>query len=99
MEAVAEDALLDNYSGDITIIDRNRTKKYGVEGAEIQAITLQVRFAIAAKEKAELRWCESCYRHYRPMKILAKQQIKKSAIYLIGKVAKIMQGLVKEICK
>jgi putative phosphoribosyl transferase len=63
MGAVAEDALLDNYSGDITIIDRDRTKKYGVEQAEIQAI--------AAKEKAELRWRESCYRHYRPMLTIA----------------------------
>jgi putative phosphoribosyl transferase len=67
MGAIAEDALLHNYSGDITIIDRDTTRKYGVKSAEIQAI--------AAKEKAELRWRESCYRHYRPMLTIANRTI------------------------
>jgi putative phosphoribosyl transferase len=67
MGAIAEDALLHNYSGNITIIDRDTTKKYRVESAEIQAI--------AAKEKAELRWRESCYRHYRPMLTIANRTI------------------------
>jgi putative phosphoribosyl transferase len=67
MGAIAEDALLHNYSGNITIIDRDTTKKYRVKSAEIQAI--------AAKEKAELRWRESCYRHYRPMLTIANRTI------------------------
>lgn len=57
--AVAEDALLHNYSGDITIIDRDTAQMHGVEKAKIQAIAAQV--------KAELRWRDNCYRHCRPM--------------------------------
>ena len=59
MGAIAEDALLHNYSGFITIIDRDMTSSYEVKQSEIQAI--------AAKEKAELKWRETCYRHSRPM--------------------------------
>lgn len=59
MGAVAEDAILPNYSGYITIIDRDMINSYGVEQSEVQAI--------AAREKAEIRWRETCYRHYRPM--------------------------------
>jgi putative phosphoribosyl transferase len=67
MGSIAEDALLPDYSGEITIIDRHTTKKYGVKESEIQAI--------AAQEKAELRWRESCYRHYRPMLTIANRTI------------------------
>jgi putative phosphoribosyl transferase len=59
MGAVAEDALLKNYNGSITIIDRDTAKTSGISPEQIQAI--------ASKEKAELRWRESCYRHSRPM--------------------------------
>ncbi|MEL6581028.1 MAG: phosphoribosyltransferase family protein [Cyanobacteria bacterium J06621_12] len=59
MGAIAEDAILPNYTGYITIIDCNMTKSYGVEQSEV--------LAIAAREKAEIRWRETCYRHYRPM--------------------------------
>lgn len=59
MGAVAEDALLHNYSGSITIIDQDTAKTSGLSLGQIQAI--------AAKEKAELKWRESCYRHSRPM--------------------------------
>jgi predicted phosphoribosyltransferase len=59
MGAVAEDALLNNYSGSITIIDQDTAQNSGLSPERIQAI--------AAKEKAELRWRESCYRHSRPM--------------------------------
>ena len=64
--AVAEDAILPNYSGYITIIDRNTKNIHGVEQSEIQAMP-SASYAIAAKEKAELRWREACYRHSRPM--------------------------------
>ncbi|VEP18637.1 Phosphoribosyltransferase [Hyella patelloides LEGE 07179] len=57
--AVAEEALLHNYSGDITIIDRNTAQMHGVEEEKIQAIAAQV--------KAELRWRDNCYRQCRPM--------------------------------
>jgi putative phosphoribosyl transferase len=67
MGSIAEDALLPDYSGEITIIDRDTTKQYGVKELEIQAI--------AAKEKAELRWRESCYRHYRPMLAIANRTL------------------------
>lgn len=57
--AVAEDALLPNYSGNITIVDEDRT--------QIDEINREQIKAIAARTKAELRWQDNCYRHYRPM--------------------------------
>lgn len=59
MGAIAEDALLHNYSGDITIIDDNTTQIHGVDREQIKAI--------AARAKAELRWRDRCYRNFRPM--------------------------------
>lgn len=63
MGAIAEDALVHDYSGNITIIDTTN-KNSGIEPAQIQAIAAQV--------KAELRWRERCYRHYRPMLEIGK---------------------------
>ena len=59
MGAIAEDALIHDYDGNITIIDRNLTQRAKVDRLQIQAV--------AAKVKAELRWREHCYRNYRPM--------------------------------
>ena len=59
MGAVVEDALLPNYSGEIAIIDRETGKIHEVNSEQIKAI--------AAQEKAELRWRERCYRNFRPM--------------------------------
>ena len=67
MGAIAEDASIHNYSGYITIIDRDLSNSYGIEPSEIQAI--------AAKEKAELRWRESYYRHHRPMLRIAARTV------------------------
>lgn len=58
MGAIAENALVHNYSGNITIINRNIAQIHGVNSEQIKAI--------AAKEQAELRWRDSCYRHCRP---------------------------------
>lgn len=57
--AVAENSLIHDYDGNITILDQ--------EQVLISELDLQELQAIAAQEKAELRWRESCYRHYRPM--------------------------------
>ena len=57
--AIAEDALLHNYSGNITIIDRNTAQINGLNQEQIEAI--------AARAKAELRWRDRCYRNFRPM--------------------------------
>ena len=57
--AVAEDALVHNYSGNITIIDGNTAQIHGVNQEPIMAI--------AARAKAELRWRDRCYRNFRPM--------------------------------
>ena len=57
--AVAEDALLHDYSGNITIIDRNTAQIHGIDKELLQAI--------AARVKTELRWRDNCYRHHRPM--------------------------------
>ena len=57
--AVAEDALFHDYSGNITIIDRNTAQIHGLDKDRLQAI--------AARVKAELRWRDNCYRHHRPM--------------------------------
>lgn len=65
--AIAEDALLPNYSSYITIIDRDMTESYEVKQSEIQAIS--------AREKAEIRWRETCYRHYRPMLTIADHTV------------------------
>lgn len=65
MGAIAEDALLPDYTGNITIIDRNTADVSGLSREQIQAI--------AAREKAELRWRESCYRHARPMLKIANR--------------------------
>lgn len=59
MGAVAENSLIHDYDGHITILDQEQVQASGLESQEVQAI--------AAQEKAELRWRESCYRHYRPM--------------------------------
>lgn len=59
MGAIAEDALLHDYSGHLTLIDENIAERHNVEQAQIQAI--------AARVRAELRWREACYRHHRPM--------------------------------
>ena len=65
MGAVAEDTLVRNYSGQVTIIDQNTAKTNQLQPEQIQAI--------AAQEKAELRWRESCYRHCRPMLAISNQ--------------------------
>ena len=63
MGAVAEDALLPNYNGNITIIDEDTADVHRVNPEQLKAI--------AAKVKAELRWRDNCYRHYRPMAEIA----------------------------
>jgi putative phosphoribosyl transferase len=57
--AIAEEALVHDYSGNITIIDENTAQIHEVNQEQIQAI--------AARAKAELRWRERCYRNFRPM--------------------------------
>ncbi len=57
--AVAESALVHDYSGNITIIDENTAQIHGVNQEQIRAI--------AARAKAELRWRDRCYRNFRPM--------------------------------
>ncbi len=59
MGAVAEDALLPNYCGNITVIDRDTGEIHGIDSQQIQAI--------AAQAKVELRWRDRCYRSFRPM--------------------------------
>ncbi len=60
--AIAEDSLITSYSGEIIIIDENTTQTKGLDKEEINAI--------AAQEKAELKWRDRCYRHFRsPMEI------------------------------
>ena len=73
--AIAEDALLPNYSSYITIINRDMTKSYGVKQSEIQAISLTAWLRYAAREKAEIRWRETCYRHYRPMLAISDRTV------------------------
>ncbi len=67
MGAVAEDALIHDYNGNITIIDENITESNDVDQAQINAIAAQV--------KAELRWRDSCYRHCRPMLKIEGSQV------------------------
>ena len=57
--AKAENPLMRNDSGNITIIDENIAQLYGVNSEQIRAI--------AAKEKAELKWRDRFYRNSRPM--------------------------------
>lgn len=57
--AIAETALVHDYSGNITIIDKNTAKIHRINSEQIKAI--------AAKEQAELRWRDCCYRNFRPM--------------------------------
>lgn len=59
MGAIAEEALVHDYSGIITIIDENISQMQQVSPEQIKAI--------AAREKAELRWRDRCYRSFRPM--------------------------------
>ncbi|MGB5632990.1 MAG: phosphoribosyltransferase family protein [Waterburya sp.] len=59
MGAIAEDALIHDYSGKITVIDEDMAQRNNVAPEQIQAI--------ASRVKAELRWRDSCYRHCRPM--------------------------------
>ena len=59
MGAIAEDELLPDYCGNITIINQNTAQLHGVDSEQIQAI--------AARAKVELRWRDRCYRSFRPM--------------------------------
>lgn len=59
MGAIAEAALVPDYSGKITIINENL--------AQIQKVGREQFRAIAAREHAELRWRDRCYRSFRPM--------------------------------
>lgn len=59
MGAIAEDTSLRNCNGEITIIDRDTAKINRLQLEQIQKI--------AIREKAELKWRESCYRDSRPM--------------------------------
>lgn len=56
---VAEEALLHNYTGSITIIDEKKPQLYGLDSQTVREM--------AATAKAELRWRDRCYRNYRPM--------------------------------
>ena len=57
--ACAENALINDDSDYITIVDRSRIDSYQVEQSQIQTV--------AAKEKAELKCRETRYYHCRPM--------------------------------
>ncbi|MBW4534338.1 MAG: phosphoribosyltransferase [Pleurocapsa minor HA4230-MV1] len=59
MGAIAEDQLLPDYCGNITIINQNTAHLDGVDSEQIQAL--------AARAKVELRWRDRCYRSFRPM--------------------------------
>ncbi|MEM8830694.1 MAG: phosphoribosyltransferase [Cyanobacteria bacterium P01_G01_bin.19] len=65
--AIAEDALSLNNSGYIAIIDRDMIKSFEVQQPEIEAI--------AAQARAELRWRDYCYRHYRPMLQIKNKEV------------------------
>lgn len=67
MGAVAESSLIHDYNSQITILDRVQVQTERLNRKAVQAI--------AAKEKAELRWRESCYRHYRPMLTVANRTV------------------------
>ncbi len=57
--AIAEEALIHDYSGRMIIIDRDTTQTLKIDPETIKAI--------AARAKAELKWRDSCYRHFRPL--------------------------------
>ncbi len=57
--AIAEDALVHDYSGRMIIIDQDITQTYEIDPETIRAI--------AARAKAELKWRDACYRHFRPL--------------------------------
>lgn len=59
MGAIAEDVPIYDYSGEVTIVDENVVQTCDIDREQIRAI--------AAREKAELRWRERCYRHFRPL--------------------------------
>lgn len=59
MGAIAEDELLPNYCGNISIINQNTAHLHKVDSEQLKAI--------AAREKVELRWRDRCYRSFRPM--------------------------------
>ena len=59
MGAIAEDELLPDYCGNITIINQNTAHLHGVYSEQIQAIS--------SRAKVELRWRDRCYRSFRPM--------------------------------
>lgn len=63
--AIAEDALLPNYSS-ITIIPQN-TAQHGLDPEEVKAMSIKAWIRYAAQEKAELSWRDSCYLKFRPM--------------------------------
>lgn len=67
MGAIAEDALVHDYSGKITVINADIVQASGIDQAQIQAI--------AAKERAELRWRSFFYRNYRPIVKIRDQTI------------------------
>lgn len=65
--AIAEHALLPNYCGNISIINQNTGEIYENNSEQIKAI--------AAKEKAELRWRDRCYRSFRPMLKISQRPV------------------------
>ena len=57
--AIAEEALIHDYSGRMIIIDQDTTQTLKIDPETIKEI--------AARAKAELKWRDSCYRHFRPL--------------------------------
>ena len=70
--AVAENTLIHNCGNYITIVITIVAR----EQVQISKLDRKEVLAIAVKEKAELRWRESCYRHSRPRLAIAKRTIK-----------------------
>lgn len=64
---VAEEALLHNYTGSITILDEKKPQLYGLDRETLREM--------AATAKAELRWRDRCYRHYRPMMSISNRTV------------------------
>ena len=67
MGAIAENASIHEPTNETTIIDRQRVKVKGVSQEQINAI--------AAREKAELKWRANNYQRYRPMLTIAQRTI------------------------
>lgn len=63
--AVAENALVPNYSGNIHIINEDKSQTKNLDPQLIKDI--------AAREKAELVWRDRCYRSFRPLKPIRNQ--------------------------